>query len=368
MRKTFTIAAIVAIAFLFTCPETSSQETIGELIDVAGLREGPVAMRDVDGWDTSRKIIVRDIGFSVADMNERFGDDGLVLVSSLNEALQQVQDAGAVVGYCNARVLADAPHLAWIQIYSAGAERCLGVEQARRDNLVLTNMQKMSSPVIAEHALAMLLALVRKLPEFNDNMAQGVWRGWGHTEGMTTVSGKTMLVLGLGGIGSEIARRGAALGMRVVGTRNSSREGPDFVDYVGLAHEAIDLARDADVIVNALPLTDKTRGMLGNEFFSTEFAKTPYFINVGRGATVDTQALLEALQAGRLAGAGLDVTDPEPLPPEHELWRQDNVIITPHISSAGGDSARRILLVQENIRRYLAGDALLNVVDPERGY
>ena len=231
-------------------------------------------------------------------------------------------------------------------------------------------MQKMSSPVIAEHAIAMMLALARKLPEFIDGKAQGDWKqGAPFTEGMTTVSGKTMLVLGLGGIGTEIARRGAALGMRVVATRNSSREGPDFVDYVGLADEMIALAKDADVIVNALPLTPATQGLLGEEFFAVAGQKNaPFFINVGRGATVDTDALLAALQSGRLAGAGLDVTDPEPLPAEHPLWREANVIITPHISAQGSDLVRYRVLVQENIRRYLTGDALLNVVDPDKGY
>ena len=178
-----------------------------------------------------------------------------------------------------------------------------------------------------------------------------------------------MLVLGLGGIGTEIARRGAGLGMRVVATRNSSREGPDFVDYVGLPDEMTRLARDADVIVNALPLTDTTRGILDAEFFDAGGNTNPrYFINVGRGATVDTQALLAALQSGQLAGAGLDVTDPEPLPRDHPLWREKNVIITPHVSSRGGDRLRHQLLTLENMRRYLAGDRLLNVVDPEKGY
>jgi len=368
VRITHSIATLATIALLLICPVASGQDTIGELIDVAGLREGPLAMRELDRWDPNRKIIVRDIGFSTSEASERFGPGKVVVVSSREEARAHVQDAGAIIGYCSEELLTNASHVTWIQIYSAGAERCLGVEQVGRDNVVLTNMQKMSSPVIAEHAIAMLLALTRTLPDFTRNMADGTWPGWGSNEGLTTISGKTMLVLGLGGIGTEIAQRAAALGMRVVGTRNSSREGPDFVDYVGLADETAELARDADVIVNALPLTDKTRGMLGSEFFGIKFAQTPYFINVGRGATVDTQALLEALQAGRLAGAGLDVTDPEPLPPAHPLWQQDNVIITPHTSAAGGDRVRYNLLVQENIRRYLAGDALLNVVDPERGY
>lgn len=346
----------------------SAQDTIDELVEQAGLREGPVAMRDVDGWDPSRRIVLRDIGLDASLLEERFGGADIVLAGSVDDAREHVAGAGALIGYCSSSLLAEGSYVRWVQIYSAGAERCLAVEEARRDDVVLTNMQKMSSPVIAEHAIAMLLALTRDLREFTSSMESGEWRrGWRYTNEMTTVAGKTMLVLGLGGIGTEIARRGAALGMRVTATRNRSREGPDFVDYVGLSTEMRGLARNADVIVNALPLTDQTRGLLGAEFFAGLEAE-PYFINVGRGATVDTDALLTALREHRLAGAGLDVTDPEPLPPDHALWRESNVIITPHVSSRGGDAARHRLLVLENIRRYLAGDALLNVVDPERGY
>jgi phosphoglycerate dehydrogenase-like enzyme len=283
--------------------------------------------------------------------------------------LTQAGPAGAIIGFCNHDLMEAAPHASWVQIYSAGADRCVTSPKFVSGEVVLTNMQKMSSPVIAEHAIAMTLALLRKLPAFMEDRKSGEWnRSEPYTRGMTTAHGKTMLVLGLGGIGTEIARRGAALGMRIIATRNSSREGPDFVDYVGLSDEMLTLAKEADVIVNALPLTDKTRGLLGEEFFAAVQSRAPYFINVGRGATVDTDALLAALRDGRLAGAGLDVTDPEPLPPEHGLWQADNVIITPHVSATGSDRTRHRLLVIENIRRYLAGDALLNVVDAGRGY
>lgn len=345
-----------------------TQDTIDELIVQAGLREGPVAMRNIEGWDPSRRIVVRDIGLDTALLEERFSAADIVIAESVDDARAHVAQAGAVIGYCSAGLLADAPHVIWVQIYSAGAEHCLAVEQKRRAGIVLTNMQKMSSPVIAEHAIALLLALTRNLPEFTNGMDAGEWkRGRQYTNNMTTLAGKSMLVVGLGGIGTEIARRAAALDMRVIATRNSSRSGPEFVDYVGLSDEMNDLAKDADVIVNALPLTETTRHLLGTEFFSG-LSRKPYFINVGRGATVDTDALLTALRDGTLAGAGLDVTDPEPLPPDHGLWRERNVIITPHVSARGGDRIRHRLVLFENIRRYLAGDALLNVVDPARGY
>lgn len=369
MRVLTKFVALLAALLVLPVAQSGAQDNIAELIESAGLRNGPTAMRDVGGWDASKTIILRGSAEGWSWLESRFEEASFAYAESTGEALVFAPGAGAIIGFCDNELLAAAPGVTWVQINSAGADRCLSSGQLFRDDLVLTNMQKMSSPVIAEHAIAMLLALTRKLPTFVVGMEEGTWkRDQRYTDGMTTVSGKTMLVLGLGGIGTEIARRGAALGMRVVATRNSSRSGPDFVDYVGLSGEMRDLAREADVIVNALPLTDATRGLLGSDFFGAGLPRTPYFINVGRGATVDTQALMEALEAGRLAGVGLDVTDPEPLPGDHALWRQHNVIITPHISGRGGDRHRRRILIAENIRRYLAGDALLNVVDPVRGY
>jgi phosphoglycerate dehydrogenase-like enzyme len=155
--------------------------------------------------------------------------------------------------------------------------------------------------------------------------------------------------------------------MRVIATRNSSRSGPDFVEYVGLSDELHKLASEADVIVNALPLTPATTGVFDAEFFD---AVKPgvIFINVARGKSVVTADLLKALEDGVVSAAGLDVTEPEPLPADHPLWQLENVVITPHISSRAGERERHAVLLAENIRRYLRGDALYNTVDPERGY
>ena len=199
-------------------------------------------------------------------------------------------------------------------------------------------------------------------------MKSGEWnRRYGDELGMISLDGKTVLVVGLGGIGKAVAKRSSGLGMRVVATRNSSREGPDYVDYVGLSDELFELAGQADVIVNALPLTPQTRGLFNAEFFDAA-KKGHLFINVARGGSVVTDDLVAALRDGRVGGAGLDVTDPEPLPADHELWQMDNVIITPHIAWYGSKGERERALAAENLRRFIAGDALLNVVDPERGY
>jgi phosphoglycerate dehydrogenase-like enzyme len=156
--------------------------------------------------------------------------------------------------------------------------------------------------------------------------------------------------------------------MRVIATRGSRREGPDYVEYVGLAHEVNELAAQADVVVNAAPLTDETRGMFNREFFEL-MKPTAFFISVGRGASTVTDDLVAALESGEIAGAGLDVTDPEPLPAGHPLWTAPRVIITPHTAGRGDRGRDRLfLVVKENLRRYVAGEPLISVVNIERGY
>ncbi len=361
--------AITAIMLLLFAASAPADVSIDELVRDAGIREGGVAVKENPRWQGARKVLVaRFAGEEVESMRALLPDTEFVVVTSGADAIGQAEDADAILGLCNERLLAAAPRLVWVQIFSSGAERCVGVQAVASGEVMLTNMQKMSSPVIGEHAVAMMLALARGLPAYAKGMHEGAWmRRPEVTSAMFPVSGKTMLVVGLGGIGTEAAKRGAALGMRVLGTRNSSREGPSYVEYVGLSGELPELIGKADVIVNALPLTDATRGLFDAELFAAA-KQGALFINVGRGGTVDTDALTAALSSGRIGGAGLDVTDPEPLPPQHPLWKMSNVIITPHVAARGGERERHIVLLKENLRRYAAGEPLLNVVDPARGY
>ncbi len=367
MKKPAIIAA-TWLVFLFGTSIAYADISIEDLVRDSGITEGPVAMRDRPNWRGAHKILIWPLDDEIESLRQIMPDTEFVVVRSTTEALNDVADADAIVGLCNEELIAAASDLVWVQIYSAGAERCLAAKAVASGSVILTNAQKMSSPVIGEHAIAMMLALARRLPTFAKMMGEGEWnRGSTVVSAMTPIAGKTLLVVGLGGIGTAAAQRGAALGMRVIATRNSSREGPDYVDYVGLSSELLQLAGEADVIINALPLTDATRGLLDEEFFAAT-RKGAFFINVGRGGTVDTQALTDALTSGYLGGAGLDVTDPEPLPPNHPLWQLENVIITPHVASRGEEDDRYLALVKENLRRYAAGERLLNVVDPERGY
>lgn len=360
---------ILVIAFsLGVAGGAYPQSNIDELVDQTRIKAGPVAMRDISGWREPKKIIIRDVGLPLADIQAMLPGVEVVSVRSEAEAVAKANGADAVVGWCSDELVAAAKDAVWVQIFSAGAERCFSVNRIADGSVVLTNMQKMSSPVIAEHVTALTLSLARGLPQFAKVMPSGEWRrGPGISDGMLSIAGKTMLVVGLGGIGTEVARRAAALDMRVVGTRRSSRDGPDFVDYVGLSGELLELAAEADFIVNALPLTAETTGLFDEEFFDAA-KRGVRFINVGRGRTVVTDDLVAALRSGQIAGAALDVTEPEPLPAEHPLWQMNNVIITPHVAGRGGNLARHSMLLMENLQRFVAGDALLNVVDPELGY
>jgi len=359
---------IICLTALAAAVPVRADVSIERLIEDAGLEEGPVASRDLPGWRPPQKLVVRDSGELVAALREEFPGVVFVAAPSAEVASAEASDADAIIGYCSDDVVAGADELVWIQIFSAGAERCLAVDDVASGRIHLTNMQKMASPVIGEHAIAMMLSLTRGLTQQAKAMPDGNWnRSIGNEIGMMSVDGKTALVVGLGGIGQAAAKRAAALGMRVIATRNSSRSGPDYVDYVGLSDELFELAAQADVVINALPLTPETEGLFDEAFFD---AARPgiFFINVARGASVVTDDLVAALADGRVAGAGLDVTDPEPLPADHALWRMPNVIITPHIAWYGNNRERQLTLARENIRRFIAGEALLNVVDPERGY
>jgi phosphoglycerate dehydrogenase-like enzyme len=367
MNKIFLL--LLSLAALSGVAENLRAEiSIDQLVQQARINEGDIAVRDLPRWNAARKILVNDDGYDLSQLSAAHPGVEFIEVQSVAEAMRHTSDVDAIVGFCNPEMIAAARNLVWVQVYWAGVERCLPVEGIASGAVILTNMQKMSAPVIAEHAIAMMLSLARNLPGFTREMIAAKWsRDDTATRGMTPIAGKNLLVVGLGGIGTEVARLGNALGMKVSGTRNSSRSGPDFIEYVGLSHELNSMAAKADVVVNALPLTDATSGTFDDEFFAT-IKEGAIFINVGRGRTVVTEDLLDALESGRVSAAGLDVTDPEPLPASHSLWQRDDVIITPHVAGFGGERERHGVLLIENLRRYIAGDALLNVVDPKKGY
>ena len=249
----------------------------------------------------------------------------IVSASTEAEALKHMASADVFVGACTPAIIDAGKKLAWIQLMSAGADACS--RQLAGKNILLTNMQAVYGPQVSEHAMALLLSLSRKLSRYSAEQKSGQWKDRPAdpaammAAGIWELDGKNLLIVGLGGIGTEIARKAHAFGMHIRGTRASGRDKPDFVEYVGLASEAVELAKWADVVINATPLTPETRSMFNAAFF-TAMKPTAHFINVGRGESVVTDQAMQRAQ----------------------------------------------IVVVENLRRYVNGEKMLSVVDVKRGY
>lgn len=265
--------------------------------------------------------------------------------------------------------LAKAKRLVWIQAMSAGVDHLTADKAiAGNDRIVLTNMRAVHAPAIADHAMGMLLTLTRSLRFYDQAQREGKWSDRDTPSPSVALAGKTMLVVGIGGIGTEIAQRAHAFGMRIIATRRSDTPGPGYVERIGKPEDLLAMLPEADVVALCVPLTQETEHLMNPAAFAA-MKPGAYLINIARGKVVDTDALLAALKGGRLAGACLDVTDPEPLPAGHELWAMKNVVITPHVASdAELTTARRWALLKENLRRFGAGEPLLNCVDKKAGY
>lgn len=351
-----------------SAPDPKAVAVIQEL----GLQESTVALRDLKGWKAPKRIVMIT-GTPYGDVQTTGSGVEIITVKNTDEMVARVADADAIVGgdnvVCDKRVLAAAKKLRWVAVMSAGVEDCLGKPALERPGLVVTNMRAVAGPVMAEHTIALMFALSRSLQVSVGRQATG--EGWNRNFAGSqpqALTDKTVLVAGLGGIGLEVAKRAHALGMKVIATRGSSREGPDYVSYVGLSDELPKLIEQADVVVATLPLTPATTNLFDAKMFA-RMKKTAFFVNVGRGGSVVTNDLVAALNSGTIAGAGLDVTEPEPLPKDHPLWKAKNIIITPHHSAQSDlGQGKRELILKEQVRRFIAGDKLLSVVDFKKGY
>jgi phosphoglycerate dehydrogenase-like enzyme len=335
-------------------------------LDSLGLQPSGPPVREHPGWRAPKLILVSPA------LHDQLGElreaaPGVKFIEVPQASARDIAAADATLGVCSADIIGKATKLLWIQALAAGVERCVQQPLVQERHLILTNMQRIAAPSMAEHVIALMLALSRHLDYFFKEQQAAHWDERAAPV-LSDLEGKTVLVVGLGGIGTEVAKRAHALGMRVIATRASGRNGPDYVSYVGLPDELLKLAAEADFVVNCTPLTPQTTALFNQAFFAT-LKPTAYFLNVGRGRSVVTADLIGALSAGKLAGAGLDVVDPEPLPAESPLWHLPNVIITPHTSAnTSVTEQQRMALLRENLRRYTAGEPLLAVVDVSHGY
>lgn len=367
--------AVVLVALL-ACAAPSSQaqapasddQRAARLVQALGLREAETPISQSPGWHKPTRILV--VGAPPDRLTWlQAAAPGVELVSASGGEAAAAAGVDAVIGSCAAGLIGAGPNIRWVQTYNAGVERCLTSSIFTERGILLTNMQRVAGPAMAEHVMALMLSFARSLPAYHDAQRRSAWdRTPAGASPAFTLEGKTVLVVGLGGIGTEVARRAHAFGMTVLATRATPRPAPDFVSEVGLAADLTRFTPRADFVVNTLPLTPDTQGQFDAKVFAT-MKRGAHFFNVGRGATVVTADLVEALRSGQVAGAGLDVVVPEPLPPSSPLWTMPNVIITPHSSSDSDvDEDSRWIVVRENLRRYVAGERMLSVVDPSRGY
>lgn len=285
-----------------------------------------------------------------------------------DELTDALETADAVVAWrVPEEAIQNARNLKWIHRGAAGVEDLI-TPSLRDSDIILTNSSGVHATNIAEHVLACMLAFARRLPKLLTMQRDHRWEGR-KVIGVFELTGQKVLLVGLGEIGQAVATRANALGMDTIGVRrNPNLTRPDGVDTmmsIDRLHEALSGAHH---VVNSLPFTRTTKGMFDEAAFEA-MRDGAYFYNVGRGRTVDTQALVRALERGKLAGAGLDVTDPEPLPEDSPLWDMPNVIITGHTAGKTPNMWPRVFkLVENNLRRYEAGDPMINVVDLESGY
>ncbi len=260
-------------------------------------------------------------------------------------------------------VLQQTGNLRWVQVLSAGVNNLLFPELVESD-VVITNAQGCYGIPIAEHCLALMLAFARGLPAI---YRQQPARYWNRSIPIGELHRKTLGILGLGGIGRQVAKRAKGFDMRVLATRNNPVP-YEYADEVLPTVEQARVLQESDFLVVAVPLVPETEGMIGaNELKSMK--SSAILINVARGSVIDEEALIAALGDGEIAGAGLDVFEEEPLPAGSPLWMMPNVIVSPHVSGSSPMSRGRVLdLFIANYRRYVAGEDLLNVVDKGRGY
>lgn len=273
---------------------------------------------------------------------------------------KQVQQAEIILGNAPAHMIHASGNLAWLHLNSAGYDPYVK-EGILHPQTILTNSNGAYGKAVSEHMFAMLLSLQKKLHLYRDDQKSHLWSDAGEVSSITDA---TILVLGAGNIGNHFAGLAHALGARVIGIKRTPGICPECMDELHTMDALRKLLPEADAVVSFLPSTDETKGLFDQELFQL-MKKGSFFLNGGRGDLVCTGDLCDALESGQLAGAALDVTDPEPLPENHRLWDIPNAFITPHVS--GGyhlpETLRSIVSIcLENVRRYAAEEPLRNVV------
>lgn len=279
---------------------------------------------------------------------------------------QQLADADVILGNPPTGILKDAQSLQFLQLFTAGSD-IYAAEGVLPQGALLANATGTYGLAISEYMVGVLLSLNKKLHLYRDQQRQNIWQSLGRVQ---SIWNSTVLVIGLGDIGSEFAKRVKAFDAKVIGVRRAGLDKPDFVDELYLSDKIDELLPLADTVALCLPQTADTQGLMNAERIA-KMKPGAVLINIGRGSAVDADALCDALNAGKLSGAALDVTVPEPLPADSRLWQTENLVLTPHVS--GGSSLpethnRLIRLIAENLSAFIQEKPIKNLVDAKTGY
>lgn len=305
-------------------------------------------------------------GRAVAARQAQHPDVAFVESTSIEQTVQELADADILVvagpyypGEVSKAVNAAAPRLRWIQTTSIGIDKF--EEAGVPEQVALTNAAGLKGRTVAEHAIALLLAKVHALPQMERARAAGHWARDELRTQVASIEGRTLLLLGYGSIGQEIARKAKSFDVKVIAL-NRSGEGGAPADAVAPIGALGKWLPEADFVVCTLPLSEETKHLIGGQELAA-MKPDALLVNVGRGPVIDQAALTEALQKKEISGACLDVFEAEPLPEDDSLWRQPNLILSPHVAGTGGPLAQRFAeLVSENLLRFKNGHPLLNQV------
>ena len=275
-------------------------------------------------------------------------------------------DSEIVFGRIPPHLLIELKNLKWLHLGSAGANGMTDRTLYANKSTIVTKSSGTFGVSIAEHIIGMMIALSRDFGYYYEKQSEGEWCGT--FPDLLDISGSTVVVIGLGDIGTEVSKHLSGFGCRIIGFRKNASKPHKIVSDVRPLSQLRESLPEAEYVIICSPGTGKTEKLFGREEFDLMKSRA-IIINVGRGMIIDSEALAEALNLSKIAGAGLDVTEPEPLPAGHPLWSARNVLITPHVSAATGvTTERRVMVFLNLLKRYLAGEELYNYVDFDEGY
>ncbi len=303
------------------------------------------------------------------DLQERHPEVTFEHCAARAELGSAIGDAEVYVGWLDGDTFARAERLRWIQSPSSGVNHYLAIPELVESEVLLTSASGTHAACLAESTLGMILAFTRGIRDAVRFQAQHEWANRAIRPKLVELTGSTMGIVGLGSVGCALAERAQAFGMRVIAVDLYTGRQPACVNELLHVDRLEELLRDSDYVVVTVPYTAETEGLIGAQELAV-MQPSAMIVGISRGGIIDQEALAEALREGRLAAAALDVTRPEPLPADSDLWDVENLLVMPHVAGGTQFEGQHVLeILTENLARYLRGDLpLRNQVDKARGF